>query len=373
MRDWLWDLARILGGLLVLVAGGDLLVRGASQLATALRVPRLIIGLTIVAFGTSAPELAVSAQAALAGKADIAVGNVVGSNILNVLLILGLSALVVPLVVSSQLFRRDVPVMIATSFLLLWLAADGAIDRGDGLLLFCGIVAYTCWSVRQGRKEGLDLYTELVQNPAGPKVETVALLIQVALIASGLGLLAAGAHWLVDGAVNIATRVGVSQLVIGLTLVAAGTSMPEIVTSVTAAIRGERDIAVGNIVGSSIFNILCVLGLSGLLAPRPLVVPATALSFDIPVMIAVAVACLPIFFTGNRIARWEGALFLCYYVVYTTYLVMDAMRNAHARTLAMAMIFFVGPLTILTLAISVYRNLRIGQAATNSESSCDAG
>ena len=357
MNQWLSATLGILGGLIALILGGELLVRGASRMAAAMRISPLVIGLTVVAFGTSSPELAVSIQSALAGNADIALGNAVGSNIFNVLFILGLSALIVPLVVSSRLIRWDVPLMIAASALLLILGLDGHIGRLEGLLLFSGLLAYTYWCVRQSRRESKEVKAEFAQEIPSAKTSGGAVFVQVGFIIAGLILLGLGSHWLIGGSVFVATRLGVSELVIGLTIIAAGTSLPEVVTSVMAAWRGERDIAVGNVVGSNIFNILCVLGLTSLIAPGGIAIPTAALKFDIPVMIAVAVACLPIFFTGNVIARWEGGLFFAYYVAYTTYLILAATQATITRTVGTIMIGFVIPLTVITLIICVVRGV----------------
>lgn len=348
---------QIVIGFVLLIAGGELLVRGASQLAIALRISPLVIGLTIVAFGTSSPELAVSVQSAFAGNADLALGNVVGSNIFNVLMILGASALIAPLVVSSQLIRRDVPLMIGASFLLLAFGLDGRIGRLDGAILFGGILAYTYWCIRQSRRESRAVKEEFDSHFEEQQFGSGKLFLQIGLIIAGLILLGVGSNLLVKGAVSIATWLGVSQLIIGLTIVAAGTSLPELITSVMAALRGERDIAVGNIVGSNLFNILCVMGCSGLIAPDGITVTAAAIQFDIPVMIVVAVACLPIFFTGNLISRWEGALFLSYYLLYTAYLVLDATGNSFGHTLRNATVLFLLPLTLITLAIALWRSM----------------
>lgn len=327
-------------GLALLVIGAEMLVRGASRLAAALNISPLVIGLTVVAFGTSAPEIAVSVQSALSGQAgaDIAVGNVVGSNIFNVLFILGLAAMIVPLFVSQQLIRVDVPVMIAVSVLLLLLALDGLLSRWNGLLLFAGIVGYTVFAVLQGRREAAAVEVEYAQEYGEKAVGPKAWLLNIFSIASGLVMLVAGADWLVDGAISIARAFGVSELVVGLTIVAAGTSLPEVATSIIASIRGERDIAVGNVVGSNIFNILAVLGLAALVAPNGVNVSMAALHFDIPVMLAVAVACLPIFFSGHLIARWEGCLFFAYYIAYTAYLIMTATRHDWLQEFETAMI-----------------------------------
>jgi cation:H+ antiporter len=349
----------MLAGLITLAVGGEILVRGASALAAALRISPLVIGLTVVAFGTSAPELAVTLQAGLIGQPDVAVGNVVGSNIANVLLILGLSSLAAPLVVSSQLVRFDVPLMIAASLALPALGYDGVLARHDGAVLFGSLLVYTVWAVRKSRAERREVQEEFSHVYAEPAAKREPrLLVQIALIVVGLILLGLGSRWLVRGAVDLARLAGVGELIIGLTIVAVGTSLPELVTSVVAALRGERDIAVGNIVGSNLFNILGVLGLSSLIAPGGIRLAPAALRFDIPVMIAVAVACLPIFFTGRRIARWEGALFLGYYVAYVTYLVLDATNAIVSRQFRAIMLGYVIPLTALTLAIGVFRSVR---------------
>jgi cation:H+ antiporter len=373
MNDLGLAIAGIVAGLVVLVAGGELLVQGASRLAASLRIPPLVIGLTVVAFGTSSPELAVSVQSAWVGNADLAVGNVVGSNIFNVLFILGLSALIAPLSVASQLVRRDVPLMIAASLLLLLLGFDGHLGRDEGVLLFAGLLGFTWWCVLQSRRESR---AATAADPAGDEPErptpnglTGSTLGQLAAIAGGLVLLGIGSKWLIDGAVSVATFLGVSELIIGLTIVAAGTSLPELATSLMAAWRGERDIAVGNVVGSNLFNILGVLGLASIIAPSGIEVSQAALSFDLPVMIAAAVACLPIFFTGHCIARWEGGLFLGYYVAYTACLVLGSMNHPASRTLTSVMLGFVLPLTAVTLLVEVYRTRRHEGASGNPPSS----
>ncbi len=354
-----------IAGAVLLIGGAELLVRGASRLAIAAGVSPLVVGLTVVAFGTSAPELAVTVGAAWSGQADVAIGNVVGSNIFNVLFILGLSAVITPLIVAQQLVRLDVPLMIGASILMLLLGLDGTIGRVDGLFLFFGIIAYTTFLIRHSRRETADVKSEYdVAFGAIPGKTRSAM--NLGLIVAGMSLLVLGSRWLVDGAVQMATAFGVSQLVIGLTIVAAGTSLPEVATSVLAAMRGERDIAVGNVVGSNIFNILCVLGLGSLVSPDGVRVSPGALAFDIPVMIAVAIAALPIFFTGYLIARWEGAVFLAYYVAYTAWLVLTARENAALGTLGHAMAWFVLPLTLLTLAVLTFRAVRRNNSGIRS-------
>jgi cation:H+ antiporter len=354
----------LVGGLGLLVIGAEALVRGASRLAAAIGISPLVIGLTVVAFGTSSPEMAVSVQSALSGQsgADIAMGNVIGSNIFNVLFILGLSAAIAPLIVNQQLVRVDVPLMIGVSGLLLVMALDGNINRLDGLMLFAGIVAYTAFAIYQGRKESKAVEAEYAREFGEKPRGAWQTALNAGLAVVGLALLVLGSNWFVDGAINLARAFGVSELVIGLTIVAAGTSMPEVATSVLASLKGERDIAVGNVVGSSIFNILAVLGLSSIVAPDGINVAMAALDFDLPVMIAVAVACLPIFFTGYNIARWEGFVLLGYYVAYTAYLILAANQHDALPAFSHVMFFFVIPITALTLALTMYRSWRANSA-----------
>ncbi len=341
-------------GLAVLILGAEWLVRGASRLAAKVGISPLVIGLTVVAFGTSSPELAVSIQSSLAGQADIAVGNVVGSNIFNILLILGISAVITPLIVQQQLIRLDVPIMIGLSFTFYLMALDGVIGRLEGILLFAGIIAYTFFLIRQSRRESKAVEEEYAQEfPAKPENGWKPWVINLGLVGIGLAFLILGSNWLVDSAISIARWLGLSELIIGLTIVAAGTSMPEVATSITAAIKGERDIAVGNVVGSNIFNILAVLGLTGLVAPGGIPVSQAAEAFDIPVMVAVAVLALPIFFTGNRIERWEGWLFLFYYVAYTAYLILDAAQHDALPLFNNVLLYGIIPLTVVTLAVSL--------------------
>lgn len=333
-------------GVVVLVWGADLLVRGAAHLAEMVGVSPLVVGLTVVAMGTSAPELAVSMQAAFANQTELTLGNILGSNIANILLILGLSAVVAPLLVAPRILQREVPIMIGVSLLLWFLAADGTIAPWEGLLLTILLIAFIASMAISGRR------TALEQSKAAAPPRTAWNIVQnIGYVLGGLFLLVLGAQWLVNGAVAFARALGVSELLIGLTIVAVGTSLPEIATSVLASIRGEREIAVGNVVGSNIVNILGVLGLTAIFSPQPIVVPANVLAFDLPVVVATAVACLPIFFHGSMIARWEGMLFLGYYVAYTAYLILIAMQSTFLPLFTAAMLFFVIPLTLITLAV----------------------
>lgn len=338
------------GGLALLVVGANALVRGASGLAAAAGVPPLVVGLTVVSMGTSAPELSVSVASALQGNTELALGNVVGSNILNVLLILGLSAVITPLAVQRQLVRLDVPLMVGVSALVYMLALDSRLSSLESGLLVAGLAGYLAYQGIQGRKEG-GLASEAATPPAPWYVNAAFLLI-------GLGLLVLGSDLFVESAVRVARTLGMSDLLVGLTIVALGTSLPEVATSVVAALKGEGDIAVGNVVGSNIFNILGVLGITGVVASGGLPVSPGLLGFDFPVMLAVAVACLPVFFSGLVVARWEGFLFLGYYVAYTGYIILDATGHEAAPLVGLVMLEFVIPITVVTLALILLPSLR---------------
>ena len=338
-------------GLVLLVAGAEVLVRGASNLATSWGISPLIVGLTVVAFGTSSPELAVSLKAVSAGQAGIALGNVVGSNIFNVLFILGLAALIAPLVVSRQLIRLDVPIMIGASVLVLIFSQNGMFSPWEGGMLFIGLLCYVAFLIVQGKKEGV-----AENSDTKPQQKSLHWSLNAGMVLVGLALLVQGSNWLVEGAVQIAVHFGVSEVIVGLTIVAAGTSLPEVVTSVMASIKGERDIAVGNVVGSNVFNLLGVLGLTSLLAPGGIQVTEAFSGFDVPIMVVVAFACLPIFFSGGVISRWEGAVLFGYYLIYTTYLVLASSHHDTLPLISSTLFYFVIPLTLLTLVVLALRS-----------------
>jgi cation:H+ antiporter len=342
-------------GLAALVAGAESLVRGASKIALSLGISPLVVGLTIVALGTSAPEVAVSVGAVLNDSADIAVGNVVGSNIFNVLLILGLSAVVTPLIVHSQIIRQEVPIMIGASVLLAVMAIDGRIGHWESALLLSLLAGYVVFLVRQSRAETAQSRDEFEGRVSRPGGWDGHWSVQLLFILVGLALLVLGSNWLVDSAVVFARALGVSDLVIGLTIIAAGTSMPEVATSVTAAVRGQRDIAVGNVIGSNTFNILGCLGLSGLVSSGGLGIAPAVLNFDLWVLVAVALACLPVFMFGRRIGRRRGLLFLAYYVAYVAYLILGAQDHDALDEYSAIMLGFVIPITIVTLVAMLIR------------------
>lgn len=388
------DIGRILLGLILLVAGGELLVRGAAGLAARIGMSPLVVGLTVVAFATSAPELAVTLGAALGGEPGLAVGNVVGSNIANVLMILGVSAVILPLLVKVQLVRVDIPFMATFSILFLLLAIDGGFSRVDGMVLFVLLILYISVAIILSKREGQadDLRgpgasiaaasAGRVSRTVGNDAETMTEAVQeveakggslgrdLVSLLIGVGLLVVGANILVKGATGIATAFGVSELIVGLTVVAIGTSLPELATSIVAVRRGQRDLAVGNVVGSNIFNIGAVAGLAAIVSPTGLPVPESALALDIPLMIATALVLLPLAFTGSVIRRWEGALLLALYVAYLLYTVLAAAERPILQGFTTVMLWFVVPLVVLTLAstvtyeISRRRSARAGSDVT---------
>ncbi|MEM7066251.1 MAG: calcium/sodium antiporter [Cyanobacteria bacterium P01_B01_bin.77] len=347
----------LLLGIVFLVVGADFLVRGASNLAAMARISPLVIGLTVVAFGTSAPELAVSLNAAFNNQADLAIGNVVGSNICNVLLILGASALVAPLVVAQQLVRLDVPIMIGVSGLVFFFGLDGQISTVDGFILFLGGLGYTFFLLYQSRREtNPEVQSEYAQE-YGPRVFSWSQVgVEVLAFLGGMACLMIGSRLLVKGAVTIADSLQINPLIVGLTVVALGTSLPELATSLVASFRGERDIAVGNVVGSNIFNILVVLGMTSVLSPSGIVIDPSVLAFDLPVMIGVAIMCLPICLNDNLVSRWEGLMLLVYYVAYTLYLIMKTTDHDSTVMYGAALKYVIVPLTILGLTMITLRS-----------------
>jgi cation:H+ antiporter len=310
-----------LSGLLLLIAGAESLVRGASEIAARFNISPLIIGLTIVAFGTSSPELAVSVKAAFSNQADIAMGNVVGSNIFNVLFILGICSIISPLVISLQLIRIEAPLLVLVSLLLYYFSFDYLLGRVECGLLFLGFILYSLFlivQVKTQKPKDLEPLPNLDSTITPQKKSP--LILNVLFIVLGLIALYYGSEFLVSSAIKMARIFGVSESIIALTIVAAGTSLPEVVTSITASFRGERDIAVGNVLGSNLFNIMGVLGITGMLAPSGIAVNPQILNFDLPFMLVVAILCLPIFITGKMISRPEGIILFSLQVGYTGYL-----------------------------------------------------
>lgn len=310
-----WTALMFAAGLAALIGGAEYLVSGASGISERFGVPPVVIGLTVVAFGTGAPELVVSIVSGIADETDLALGNVLGSNIANILLILGVSAVAGSVAVSERLVKVDLPLVLVAGVATLLLALDRSIGRWDGVLLVGGIVAYSGWLVRQSRDvsdtlaEGLEEEVAAIEASArgGP------FLAQLGLAVAGLGLLAGGSWLVVESATTFATELGISELVVGLTVVSVGTSLPELATSVMAVRRGQRDIAVGNVVGSNLFNLTAALGATAVVADSGVPVASSALTFDFPVMLATMVLLLPLAWRGLRITRLEGGiLVVCY-------------------------------------------------------------
>jgi cation:H+ antiporter len=345
-----WNLLQLLCGLALLVAGAELLVRCAVRMAANLKVRPLLIGLTVVAVGSSAPQLTVSLQAALNDTADIAVGSVIGSNIFNILVTLGLSALIIPLRVSRQLVRLDIPLMILASGLVFALALNKQLDRLDGVVLLGGLLIYLALLLRQSRHSG--------HHHPRHDLPRTSWLHNLVLMLAALLLLGLAGHLLLGAAVTLATELGLSERIIGLTIIAVSTSLPQLATSLIAAFRGQREIAVGNVIGSNVFNLLGVLGVTALVAPAPLSVSPNALAFDLPVMLAVAALCLPVFYTGYRVTRGEGLLFLGLYLAYGLHVVSFTTGMPLAGKLEHLMLFFVLPALLLFLLLSTLRAWR---------------
>lgn len=365
-------------GLVLLVVGADGLVKGAARLAASIGIPSLVIGLTVVAFGTSAPELAVSIRSALAGQSEMAIANVVGSNIFNVLFILGLAAIITPLAISRQLIRQDVPLMVLASMLVFYMIRDGVLSRLDAGILVVLLLAYTVFLFVQGKRTEATERASGANNSVAPSVSGAVLsdaasaeqddevdaLIRgthptwqnLLWIIGGLACLVAGANLLVNSAVNIARAFAVSEAVIGLTIVAVGTSLPEVMTSIVASIKGQRDIAVGNVVGSNIFNLLAVLGVSGVLSSNGLAGNEQLVQQDFPVMLAVALLCVPLFFTGAILSRIEGALFFILYLAYTLFLIGGALHAPWLASVHGIIVYALIPLTVVVVIGSLVKD-----------------
>lgn len=339
----LLSVIELLAGLCLLIFGAELMVRAAVHLAARLNVRPLIIGLTLVALGSSAPQMAVSLQATLAHNSDIAVGSVVGSSIFNILVTLGLSALIIPLRVSRQLVRLDIPLMIGACLLVFVLAWNGEIGRFDGILLLGALALYLGLLLRQSR------HSTRPHSEHGEATQASWIGSSLMIIV-GLAMLVFAGHLLLGAAIEVATDLGFSERVIGLTVVAVGTSLPELATSLIAALRGQRDIAVGNVIGANLFNLLGVLGFTALIAPTPLSVSPNALDFDLPVMLGVAVLSLPVFYSGYRVTRAEGLLLLGLYLAYGLHVVSFTTGMPLAGKLERLMLFYVLP-TLLTFLL----------------------
>lgn len=323
------DIVLLIVGLTVLYFGAEAMVKGASQLALNLGIAPMIVGLTVVAFGTSAPEFVISLIAAFEGSAGISVGNIIGSNIANLALILGIAAVISPMPVDARALRRDYPVMLGAGVLFYLVSLDGHIERWEGGILFAGIVGYVLWSMLHAQKlrraasagesvEEVD--SELSEEDVAAAART-SRLKNVGYLIGGLIGLTIGAKLMVDGAVSIAQSMGISDFVIGVTIVAFGTSLPELATSVVAAVRKESDISIGNVIGSNIFNVLFIMGVVPMIFGMD--VSDRALTVDFPIMLGVTVIAFPLMRVGYRLTRLKGAFFLLIYASYILSLILN--------------------------------------------------
>lgn len=365
-----WTFIALAIGIVGLVGGAELLVKGAATIATRLGIAPVVVGLTVVAFGTSAPEFAVSLGASINGKTDMSLGNVVGSNTANILLILGLSATVSGLIVAQRIIRVDIPIMVLISLVIFGLSLNNSIGRIEGIVLFLGLLGYTGWLIRNARKDSSTVMAEYAESVEELEDDIVQrpLWQLIGIIIIGFAALVIGSNLLVNSATDIAESLGVSDLVIGLTVVAIGTSLPELATSVLAAIRGQRDIAVGNVVGSNIFNLLGVLGLSGAISSKGIPVTDEALRLDLPVMIAAAVVLIPVCWNGFMIKRWEGFLMMAYYLAYVAYLIFRANDSDATEFMSTAALIVV-PLTLVTFSVTGLQGWRRHRATLAQQSS----
>lgn len=318
-------LALFLTGFAVLFGGAEMVVRGASRLSASLGVSSLVLGLTVVAIGTSIPELAVGITASWSGNGSLAVGNIAGTNLFNILFILGLSAFLRPLPLHMHVMRIDLPMIVAAAALMTLMAWDGLLTRSDGAVLFGSAVVYTLLLIRSSRSETRTAKAEF-RDMYDTSRKTRRAIVQTRvvdslLLVAGMGLTVLGAEWLVAGAIDIARVLGMSDAMIGLTIVAVGTSAPELATTIVATLKDDRDVAVGNLLGSSVYNIFAILGITCLVSPAGLPVERELLLVDIPLMTGVVLMCIPVFVTGKRVSRAEGALFVAVYLTYVALLV----------------------------------------------------
>lgn len=312
-------------GLAVLVAGAEFVVRGGTQVAVRFGISPVIIGLTIVALGTSAPELAVGIDAVMKGNGDLAIGNIAGTNVVNILLILGLSALIKPLALRAETLWLDLPMIVVASLALYVMALDGHLTRLDGIILVTASFGYTAAIVLSARREASSVrvaFAQGLREPITPAQTGRSLALSLLTLGAGIVLIVVAADWLVQGAVDLARIWGVSEAFIGLTIIAIGTSSPELVTTVISTLKGQRDIAIGNLLGSSVYNILFILGITCIVPDAPVPVAAPLIAVDLPVMVAVALACIPVFSSGRSVSRIEGGCFVAGYAAYLGYLVV---------------------------------------------------
>jgi cation:H+ antiporter len=347
-------------GLAVLIGGAELFLRAVDKFGAAWSVSPVVMGLTVVAFATGAPELAISLQAAVDGKPDLVLGNILGSNIANILLILGIAGLVNPLKITNRIIRVDVPMVIIASTLLFVLAMDGLLSPLDGGIIFGALILYSIFMYFQIRKDRINnkLNGLAEQTDVDEPVTTLFYGKYILMLLGGLVLIVMGSRWMVASAVEIAGILGISELIIGLTIVSIGTSLPEVATSVAAVRHGDSDTAVANVMGSNLYNILLTLSLTVLIAPGAIDVSQEAINLDLPIMLIVAIACLPLFWPGKELGRKEAVGFLFYYGAYMTYLVFLAMQHPLKQTMETVMVWWIFPITACLIILKFILDFR---------------
>ncbi|MAO64315.1 MAG: hypothetical protein CL666_04895 [Balneola sp.] len=338
-------------GLVMLIAGAELFLKSVDKFGLAWSVSPVVMGLTVVAFATGAPELAISLQAAAEGKPDLVLGNILGSNIANILLILGIAGLVKPLKITNRIIKIDVPVVIGASVLLFVLAMDGSLTPRDGFIILAALVVYSLFVYRQIRKDRQVNRLKNEENPSKLDEPVTAWFYTkyILILLIGLAFIVSGSRWMVDAAVEIAGVLGISELIIGLTIVSIGTSLPEVATSLSAVRHNDSDTAVANVMGSNLYNIFLTLGLTIVVAPGALSVSPDALKLDMPIMIAVALACLPLFWPGKQLGRIEAGGFLFYYIAYMAYLVLISIQHPLEQTMEWWMVWVIMPVTVVLI------------------------
>lgn len=346
-------------GLVGLIAGAEFFLKAVDRFGLKWGVSPLIMGLTVVAFATGAPELAISIKAAFSGSADLVLGNIIGSNIANILLILGITAIISPINITRRVIKIDVPIVITISVALFLMSLDGGLSTVDGVILLMGFLAYSYFTYVQiknnfDEEENEDEAFQYELSSDDLANGTVFYIKNGGLLFSGLALIVLGSNWMVDSAVIIARILGLSELVIGLTIISIGTSLPEVATSLSAARKGNADIAVANVMGSNLYNVLLTLALTLIIAPNVLAVSKDAITLDLPFMVLVSMACIPIFVAGFNLTRVDGALFLGYYVTYLTYLVLNTINSPIVSAMRGIILYAAIPLTFLYMIWRIY-------------------
>lgn len=350
-------IALFIAGLVALIAGAELFLKAVDHFGLKWGVSPLIMGLTVVAFATGAPELAISIKAAASGSADLVLGNIIGSNVANILLILGITSLIAPINITRRIIKIDVPIVIVVSIVLMILAFDGKLTTIDGAILLAGFIAYSIYTyihIQKSKEEETEQIFEYEKSIDELAQGSWFYIKNAGLLLTGLTMIVLGSNWMVESAVTIATVLGLSELVIGLTIVSIGTSLPEVATSLSAARKGNADIAVANVLGSNLYNVLLTLGLTLIIAPNVLDVSAKAINLDLPFMVAVSIACIPIFIAGFNLTRMDGFIFLFYYASYLTYLVLDAVSSGIVPFIELGMLWVIVPATVLYMIWRIY-------------------